>query len=190
LTAGLGGGNFATNSIVDFDVRFIKPKGSVDEVCSIYVRALISPDINTDLIIGLPTIQKYKLLTLLQTHLDSLPPLCEVCSDNDIPTRTLSPSETFLIHHIETIADSAQLTQHSESELTEIVQRMHISDVFETEEDDEALDTADITDILSQEAEGDLTIDIQGSTLMKTTLNILVLKYPLRNLNPKQNLFH
>ena len=59
----------------------------------------------------------------------------------------------------------------------EIVQRMHMSEVFETEEDDEALDKTDITDILSQEAEGDLTIDIHGSILITTTLKILVQKY-------------
>jgi hypothetical protein len=38
---------------------------------------------------------------------------------------------------------------------------MHISEVFGTEEDDEALERTDITDILSQEAQGDLTVDIQ-----------------------------
>ena len=60
------------------------------------------------------------------------------------------------------------LIQHnsltSESELTEIVQRLHISEVIETEEDDKALERTDITDILSQEDQGDLTVDIQGST--------------------------
>ena len=57
------------------------------------------------------------------------------------------------------------------------MQRLHISEVFETEEDDEALEKTDITDILSQEAQGDLTVDIQGSILMTTTLKILVQKY-------------
>ena len=48
---------------------------------------------------------------------------------------------------------------------------MHIFEVFGTEEDDEALEK---TDILSQEAQGDRTVDIQGSILMTTTLKILV----------------
>ena len=46
---------------------------------------------------------------------------------------------------------------------------------FETEEDNEALEKADITDILCQEAQ-DVTVDIHGSILM-TTLNILVQNY-------------
>ena len=82
-----------------------------------------------------------------------------------------------MINHIKTVADPAQLTDLSESELTGIVQRMHISEVFETEEYDEVLEKTDITDILSQEAQGDLTVDIQGSILIKTTLIILVQKY-------------
>ena len=51
---------------------------------------------------------------------------------------------------------------------------MHISEVFETEEDDEALER---TYLFSQEVQGDLTVDIQGSILMTTTLKILVQKY-------------
>ena len=81
------------------------------------------------------------------------------------------------MNHIDTIANPAQLTQFSESELTEIAQRMHISEVFETEEDDKALEKADITDIFSQDAQGDLTVDIDGSIRMMTTLKILVQKY-------------
>ena len=54
---------------------------------------------------------------------------------------------------------------------------MHISEVFETEEDDKALEKADITDIFSQDAQGDLTVDIDGSIRMMTTLKILVQKY-------------
>ena len=57
------------------------------------------------------------------------------------------------------------------------MQRLHISEVFETEEDDEALERTDITDILSQEAQEDLTVDIQGSILMTITLRILKQKY-------------
>jgi hypothetical protein len=174
LTAGLGGGNFETNCIVDFDIRFIKQNGISEKIHCIYIRALISPDIQSDLIIGLPTIQKYKLLTLLQSHLDSLPQLCEVCADSDNTPLTRSHHENLLINHITSITDPVMLTQHSESELTDIMHRLHISEVFETEEDDEALDKADITDILSQEAEGDLTIDIQGSPAMQKSLSTLV----------------
>ena len=61
LTSGVGGGIFEVNGLIDFDIRFLKPDG-VEEVHSIYIRALISPDIRTDLIIGLPTIKKYNLL--------------------------------------------------------------------------------------------------------------------------------
>ena len=100
-----------------------------------------------------------------------------MCSDWDTPAQILSSTLSILKNHIDTIADPAQLTNLNESELTEIVQRLHISEVFETEEDDEALEKTDITDILSQEAQGDLTVDIQGSILMTTTLKILVQKY-------------
>ena len=103
--------------------------------------------------------------------------MCEVCSDSDTPANILSSTKSILINNIDTIADPTQLTNLSESELTEIVQRLHISEVFATEEDDEALEKTDITDIVSQEAQGDLTVDIQGSILMTTTLNILVQKY-------------
>jgi len=48
---------------------------------------------------------------------------------------------------------------------------MHISEVFE--KDDEALEKADITDILSQEAQGNVTVDIQGSILITTTLKTI-----------------
>ena len=53
---------------------------------------------------------------------------------------------------------------------------MHIPEVFETKEDDEAMEKTDITDSLSQEAQGDLTVDSQGSILMMTTFKILVQK--------------
>ena len=63
--------------------------------------------------------------------------MCEVWSDSDTPAQILSSTQSILINHIDTIADPAQLTNLSESELTEIVQRLHISKGFETEEDDE-----------------------------------------------------
>ena len=56
LTLGVSGGIFEVNSVIDFDIHFFKPDGG-EEVHSIYSRALISPDIRTDLIIGLPTIK-------------------------------------------------------------------------------------------------------------------------------------
>ena len=111
----------------------------MEEVHSIYIRALISSDIRTDLIIGLPTIKKFNLLNLLKSHLDTFEHMCEVCSDSDTPAQILS-SQSILINHIDTIADPAQLTNLNESELTEIVQRLHISEVLQTEKDDEALE--------------------------------------------------
>jgi len=75
-----------------------------------------------------------------------------VCSNSETPAQLLYSTQSILINHIDTIAESAQLTNFSESELTEIAQRMHIFEVFETEEDDEALEKFDITYILSQEA--------------------------------------
>jgi len=39
---------------------------------------------------------------------------------------------------------------------------MRIPENFETEEDDKALEKAEITDIFSQEVQGDLPVDIQG----------------------------
>ena len=90
--------------------------------------------------------------------------MCEVCSDSDTPAQILSSTQSILINHIDTIADPAQVTNLNESELTEIVQRLHISEVFETEEDDEALEKANITDILCQEDQADLTVDIQCSS--------------------------
>ena len=75
-----------------------------------------------------------------------------MCSDSDTPDQILSSTQSILINHIDTIAYPAQLTNLSESELTEIKHRLHISEVYETEEDDEELEVKDITDILSQEA--------------------------------------
>ena len=109
--------------------------------------------------------------------MDTFEHLCEVCSNSDTPAQIMSSTQSILINHIDTIADPAQLTNLSESELTEIVQRMHISEVFETEDDDETLEKTDITYILSQEAQGDLTVDIQCSILMTTTLKNLVQNY-------------
>ena len=54
---------------------------------------------------------------------------------------------------------------------------MHISEAFETDEDDQALQNAEITDILSKEAQVDLMVDIQGSILMTTTIQNLEQKY-------------
>jgi len=42
--------------------------------------------------------------------------------------------------------------------------------IFETKEDNEAFNKSDIYDILSQGSKGDVTVSIQGSTLMKTSL--------------------
>ena len=50
---------------------------------------------------------------------------------------------------------------------------MHISEVFETVEDDEVLEKTDITGILSQEAQSDQTVNIRGSILMTTNLKVL-----------------
>ena len=130
---------FDVNSFIDFDIRVFKPDG-VEDVQCIYIRSLISPDIRTDLIIGLPTIKKYNLLNLVQSHLDTFEHLCKVCSDSHTPAHILSSTQSILIIHIDTIADPAQLTNFSESELTEIAQRMHIFKIFETEEDNEALE--------------------------------------------------
>ena len=80
--------------------------------------------------------------------------------------------------NIDTIADPAQLTNLSLSELTEIVQQMHISEVFETEEDFKALEKIDITDIFSQETQRDLTVDIQGSIFMTIPLNTKIFLAP------------
>ena len=74
-------------------------------------------------------------------------------SDSDTLAQILSSTQSILINHIDIIDDPAQLINLFKSELTEIVQRMHISKVFETEEDDEALEKTDITDILFQEAQ-------------------------------------
>ena len=60
LTSGIGGGIFEVNSPVDFDIRFFIPDG-VEEIHSIYIGALISSDIQTDLIVGLSTIKRYNL---------------------------------------------------------------------------------------------------------------------------------
>jgi len=54
---------------------------------------------------------------------------------------------------------------------------VHISEDFERVENNERLEKADITDIVSQESERDLTVDIQSSILMTNTLNILVQNY-------------
>ena len=51
-----------------------------------------------------------------------------------------------MINNIDTISYPAQLTNLSASELTEILQRIHISEVFETEEEVEALEKTDITE--------------------------------------------
>ena len=57
FTSGVGGGIFEVNSLVNFDTRFFKPN-TVAEINSIYIRALISSDIRTHLIVGLPTIKR------------------------------------------------------------------------------------------------------------------------------------
>ena len=80
--------------------------------------------------------------------------MCEVCSFRDT-----SPNPVFYTIDIDE-SYPAQLTNLSESELSEIVQRMHISEIFETEEDDEALEKTEITDILFQEAQGYLTVGL------------------------------
>ena len=82
--------------------------------------------------------------------MDTFEHLCEVCSNSDIPVQLMSSTKLISIYHIDTIADPAQLTNLFESELTEIAQRMHISKVFETEEDDNALVIYDITDFFSR----------------------------------------
>ena len=55
-----------------------------------------------------------------------------MCSDSDTPAHILSSTQSILINRIDTIADPAKLTHFSESEHTEIAQRIHISEVFET----------------------------------------------------------
>ena len=83
-----GGGIFEVNSSVDFDIRFFKPD-IIAEIHGGYIIAQISPDIRTDLIIGLPTIRKYNLLNLPQSHLDTYEHLCKVCSESDTLTLCL-----------------------------------------------------------------------------------------------------
>ena len=87
-----------------------------------------------------------------------------MCPDSDTPVQILSSTQSILINHIDTIADPAQLTNLSESELA----------VFDIEEDNEALEKTDITHILSQGAPRELTVDIQGSILMTTTISSAV----------------
>ena len=53
---------------------------------------------------------------------------------------------------------------------------MHIFEVYEKEEDDEALENTDILDILSHVAEWALTVNIQGWIQMKTSFFCEVVK--------------
>jgi hypothetical protein len=178
LRSGVGGGTYGVNSLIEFDIEFSNSKDTSRKPVRIYIRALISRDIEYDLIIGLPTIQHFHLLATLSSHFNSLPTLCEVCSDasNTLP----DPTRQLLLNSIAALCDPPpHSTSHaSNDELAEVLERLHLSEIFDIEADDDELeDGDDITDILRQGAEGDLKVDVQGSSWMQKQLLNLVTEF-------------
>ena len=205
------------------------------------------------LILGLPTIQNYKLLTVLSSHLESFPQLCEMCTDTpkalmdndslppakkirsllsepvkpfsteDVNSRVginpelvskpaaivkakrkLSPktaSERSLIKHdqtnnklvnnkvdservillnyINSITDTSVIntTDISMDELTEMADRVHISDVFNYEEDNDEIPDDDVTDIIDKDVDVLSLLQIEGDDLLRADLREICSKY-------------
>jgi hypothetical protein len=174
LRPGVGGSSYGVNSIIEFDIEFDNTQDTSRVPVRIFIKALISHELDFDLIIGLPTIQHFHLLDTLAYHFKSLPPLCEVCADSaTTQCGAIPPQPTISLNSL--VSNPSPSPPDSSHDLAEVLETLHLSDIFDIEEDeDELYDEADITSILKQGADGDLTIDIQGSTEMKAQLQTLV----------------
>ena len=232
---------------VRFRLMFDVMKGvdsSVNRFCD--VMALIIDASDFPLIIGLPTIQNYQLLHILEKHLASFPQLCEMCSDNNLSSeinsttsinkktrcdsegnvktpseegmnsrvvgnpefkpklngdnkikvepKSKSPSvghmvqhvhkdsvvdteKIVLINYINSIAHSNYSKNNSLEELNEVADLLHISDVFNYEEDDDEIQDGDITEILQKDTDVLSLLQIEGDDELKTELRELCTKY-------------
>jgi len=78
LTSGVGGVSYAVQCIVTLMVA-LSINTPPSQYRHIWLRAIICRDIKSDLIIGLPSIQFYDLMPILNTHL-ATKICCEICA--------------------------------------------------------------------------------------------------------------
>jgi hypothetical protein len=117
------------------------------------VRALIIDSCLHQIIIGLPTIQHYKLLAYLQQHMDVIGTQCELCPTCESHTITVDAYQT-TDNHLNT----------------------HVTDVLDDEEENDLEPTLDLFD-LNQPSDCELPQDIDGTPQLKQQITSLCYEY-------------
>jgi hypothetical protein len=171
IRPGVGQSSFAVTGMIECEctLRYKGPTGPT--YTTILIRALISDDITFDLILGLPTITQHNLFHLLHVHLSSAN-LCEICANYNIPNRS---DNNVKLNQLTIRTDHPDPTVSDSSELTEIFDRIHISDIFQTEPDDDDIPDDDIAEALSTPTTNDdyKLVTIDGSPELQTQLRQL-----------------
>ena len=99
LTSGVGGISYAVQGFISMTVAVPVPD-KLMKFRHIFVDSIVSKDVTSDLIIGLPSIKYFNLLPILQHHLDSQQ-CCQLCSHAGthlLPVQQTSMVATILSH--------------------------------------------------------------------------------------------
>jgi hypothetical protein len=106
-----------------------------------------------DLLIGMPTIQAYNLLPVLQAHLAALPQLCSICTNSSFANTTVNAYA------------SSTGSDHP-----------HITEIFDDEEDYDLEDTPDISDMLHHDS-AEIPQHIEGPPNLQHDIRTLCFEY-------------
>jgi hypothetical protein len=162
LVPGIGGdGNGVVNvdSIVYFDIILTgDDKFDRKYTKTFTMRALVIEECDFDIIIGLPSIFFFNLLPSLHSKLNSMINMCEICENrhshplSSVNTVKIKPDsedeKVQLLDELRIDGHRYPLSGKTVDELNEIVERMHISEFFDVEDDDDGICDNDITTLI------------------------------------------
>ena len=101
LTSGVGGISYAVQGFISMTVAIPVPEKSM-KYRHIFVDSIVSQDVTSDLIIGLPSIKYFHLLPILQHHLASQH-CCQLCTHSG--THSIPGTNTSMVMTIMSLLD-------------------------------------------------------------------------------------
>ena len=95
LTAGFGGRSYGVQSIMNLTISFTT--GHDMDAKPVFLRAIVCKNVTIDLIIGLPSIKYFDLLSMLTSHISNTS-YCEICEVLRSVPPIISPVAHLLIN--------------------------------------------------------------------------------------------
>jgi hypothetical protein len=95
----------------------------------------------------------------------TLPVLCEVCSE------TRSPQMRALLNHVQLHGDGPPVPYTSVAELSDVLHQLHISDIFNVEDDDDFIDDNEFASSVLDHSDNSVAdIEYSGSPAFQSRL--------------------